>query len=132
MTGAGSGIGAASARAFADAGASVAVTDIDLAAAQTIAADIRGKGRSAIAVRLDVSKETDWIEALALVRGELGPVTVLHSNAALTSPEAYAADLGVVEVLFGREAQAHFLEVPPGRRLIFRQICLNSNLDKSV
>jgi NAD(P)-dependent dehydrogenase (short-subunit alcohol dehydrogenase family) len=98
VTGAGSGIGAASARAFADAGASVAVTDIDLAAAQTIAADIRGKGRSAIAVRLDVSKETDWIEALALVRGELGPVTVLHSNAALTSPEAYAADLGVVDL----------------------------------
>jgi len=46
--------------------------------------------------------------------------------------EVEAADLGVVEVLFGREAQAHFLEVPPGRRLIFRQICLNSNLDKSV
>ena len=98
VTGAGSGIGAASARALAEAGAAVAVTDIDLSAAKAVRAKILGEGFSAIAVRLDVAIEKDWTEALDVVRQQLGPVTVLHSNAALTSPEAYAADLGVVDL----------------------------------
>jgi NAD(P)-dependent dehydrogenase (short-subunit alcohol dehydrogenase family) len=98
VTGAGSGIGAASAAALAAAGAAVAVTDIDLDVAHQVVAGIVEQGQRAIAVALDVSAEGQWIEALALVRAELGPVTVLHSNAALTSAEFYAADLGVVDL----------------------------------
>lgn len=98
VTGAGSGIGAASAAALAEAGAAVAVTDIDLEAAQRVAAAIVDKGHSAVALRLDVADEAAWVAVLDEVRRVLGPVTVLHSNAALTSPEAYAADLGVVDL----------------------------------
>jgi len=98
VTGAGSGIGAASARALAEAGAAVAVTDIDLSSAEAVAARIRDKGHAAIAAYLDVASEQNWIHTLDIVARELGPVTVLHSNAALTSSEAYAADLGVVDL----------------------------------
>jgi NAD(P)-dependent dehydrogenase (short-subunit alcohol dehydrogenase family) len=98
VTGAGSGIGAASAAALAEAGAAVVVTDINLDAARLVAAGIADKGHRAIAVGLDVSLEAAWRDAIAAVHADLGPVTVLHSNAALTSPEIYAADLGVVDL----------------------------------
>lgn len=101
VTGAGSGIGAASAAKLASAGAAVAVTDIDLVAAQAVAVGIADNGYRAIAVRLDVADEAAWVTALDRIRRELGPVTVLHSNAALTSPEAYAADLGVADLDIG-------------------------------
>lgn len=101
VTGAGSGIGAASAAALAQAGAAVAVTDIDFVSAQTVAASIADDGHRAIAVRLNVADEADWVVALDHIRRELGPVTVLHSNAALTSPEVYASDLGVADLDIG-------------------------------
>ena len=92
VTGAGSGIGAASARALAEAGAAVAVTDIDLSAAKAVRAKILDEGFSAIAVRLDVAIEKDWTEALGVVRQQLGPITILHSNAALQTPEVMAVN----------------------------------------
>lgn len=98
VTGAGSGIGAASARALAGAGAAVAVTDIDVEAARRVAGEIGATGGRAVPLRLDVSVEEDWVDVLATTARELGPVTVLHSNAALTSPDAYAADLGVTDL----------------------------------
>lgn len=98
MTGAGSGIGAASARALAEAGAAVAVTDIDLSAAEAVGASIENAGHRAIVACLDVSSEDNWINAVNVVERELGPIQILHSNAALTSSEAYAADLGVVDL----------------------------------
>lgn len=101
VTGAGSGIGAASAMGLAEAGAAVAVTDIDLESARRVAAGISDKGFHATAVHLDVSEEEAWLAALALIRRELGPVTVLHGNAALTSAEAYAADLTVTDLDMG-------------------------------
>ncbi|GAA1268948.1 glucose 1-dehydrogenase [Pseudonocardia aurantiaca] len=98
VTGGGSGIGAASARALAAAGAAVAVTDLDEESARDVAERIGKDGGRAVAYRLDVSSEPDWVRTVAAVGEELGPITVLHSNAALTSPEAYAADLGVVDL----------------------------------
>ncbi|HEX4246242.1 MAG TPA: SDR family oxidoreductase [Pseudonocardia sp.] len=98
VTGAGSGIGAASAAALAGAGAAVAVTDIDLAAAEKVATGITERGGRAVTLRLDVASEPDWRAAVATATGQLGPVTVLHSNAALTSRADYAADLGVIDL----------------------------------
>jgi NAD(P)-dependent dehydrogenase (short-subunit alcohol dehydrogenase family) len=98
VTGAGSGIGAASAEALAAAGAAVAVTDLDEEAAQAVAARIGARGLRAVAHRLDVSIEDEWVRAVAAVTAELGAITVLHSNAALTSQHAYANDLGVVDL----------------------------------
>ncbi|OHV06924.1 SDR family NAD(P)-dependent oxidoreductase [Mycobacterium talmoniae] len=82
VTGAASGIGAASSRALATAGAAVAVTDVDIDAATAVAAAIKQTGGQALALRLDVAEEQQWATAIATVRDQLGPVTVLHSNAA--------------------------------------------------
>ena len=98
VTGAGAGIGAASAAALAEAGAAVAVTDIDLAAAEKVATGIVERGHRALALRLDVASEPEWRTAVAAATAQLGPITVLHSNAALTSRADYAADLDVVNL----------------------------------
>jgi NAD(P)-dependent dehydrogenase (short-subunit alcohol dehydrogenase family) len=82
VTGAASGIGAASSRALAQAGAAVAVTDVDIDSASAVAAAIEETGGRALALRLDVAEERQWASAIATVRDRLGPVTVLHSNAA--------------------------------------------------
>lgn len=98
VTGAGSGIGAASAAALAGEGAAVAVTDVNVQSARTVAAKLVADGHRAVALHLDVSSEPHWRHAVDQASAELGPITVLHSNAALTSPQAYAADLGVVDL----------------------------------
>lgn len=98
VTGGGSGIGAASAAAMANAGATVAVTDVDAGAAKAVATAISESGGLAVSRALDVASEDDWVRTVEAVRAEFGPVRVLHSNAALTSREAYAADLGVVDL----------------------------------
>ena len=58
VTGGGSGIGAAICRALAAAGATVAVTDLQGAAAECVAAEIRGSGGQALAWDFDVSDHT--------------------------------------------------------------------------
>lgn len=98
VTGAGSGIGAASAAAMARAGAAVVVTDLDVASARAVADRITADGGRARAFRLDVTQEADWIGALERTSDELGTVTVLHSNAALTTRDAFTGDRGVVEL----------------------------------
>ena len=55
VTGAGAGIGRASALALARAGARVAVNDLDAAAAERVAQEIRDAGGTALAVPFDVS-----------------------------------------------------------------------------
>lgn len=82
VTGAASGIGAASAQALAEAGAAIAVTDVNIDSAEAVAAAIERTGGRALALRLDVADEEHWAAAMPAVRARLGPVTVLHSNAA--------------------------------------------------
>ena len=82
VTGAQQGIGAAIARALATDGADVAITWLDdEAAAEAVAADVRGCGRRALLVRADVARLAD-IEAMteATVRG-LGAPDILVNNA---------------------------------------------------
>ena len=98
VTGGGSGIGAASSRALAGAGARVVVTDIDLAAAESVAAGITVAGGHARGLPLDVAEESAWVEAVAEVAAEWGPVTILHSNAAPTGGDFMNRDLDVLNV----------------------------------
>ncbi len=94
VTGAGSGIGEASALALADAGAKVVVTDIDGDTAAATARLITDAGGIAVATVLDIAREADWADAVALARRELGaPVTALHNNAALTGGPVMDKDL---------------------------------------
>jgi NAD(P)-dependent dehydrogenase (short-subunit alcohol dehydrogenase family) len=98
VTGAGSGIGAATARALAARGAAVAVTDLVGEAAERVTKAIEQDGGRAVAHTLDVVDEDAWVAAVASIEAELGPVTVLHGNAAPTSGEVINRDLDVLSI----------------------------------
>jgi len=84
ITGGGSGIGAAMCAAFAREGAAVAVTDLNLNAANQIAADIQAGGGSAAAYGFDVS-DTAGVEAAAdAIEARLGPIAIWVNNAGVS------------------------------------------------
>jgi len=60
VTGAGRGIGKGIATAFAEAGADVACVDQNAESAHTVAEEVRGTGRRALAVACDVREKTRW------------------------------------------------------------------------
>ncbi|MFC4948067.1 SDR family NAD(P)-dependent oxidoreductase [Pseudonocardia sp. GCM10023141] len=97
VTGAGSGIGAACATGLAAAGAAVLVTDIDGDAAARVAAKINAGGGRAVAERLDVADEAQWVAVVGNAAFDV-PITVLHNNAAITGGPAMAGDLDVVRI----------------------------------
>lgn len=88
VTGAGSGIGRAVARNLADAGAAVALAARSLDRLETAAEDIRTRGGQAIAVRCDVTSESQVLAMFDEVEAEMGPVDVLVNNAATLSSAA--------------------------------------------
>jgi 3-hydroxybutyrate dehydrogenase len=81
VTGAASGIGKEIACTFARAGATVVIADLDLAGANAVAAHLRGDGRKAMAVAMDVTDEIQVDAAMAEVVGAYGRIDVLVSNA---------------------------------------------------
>jgi len=75
VTGAGSGIGAATARRFAQEGASVILADIDAAAVERVASELREGGHRASAIRCDVASVEDTAAPIlceVLASGRLG------------------------------------------------------------
>ena len=82
VTGGASGLGAATAEAFAAAGAKVALLDLNLAAAEQLAARIGG-----IAVKCDVTDEASAIDALSEVQKKYGVGRVLMSCAGVGPPK---------------------------------------------
>ena len=81
VTGAASGIGRQVAMAFAEEGARVAVADIDQAAVEATAADIRKKGGEAHAFTLDVVKPDAVRDFMAGAESVLGRLDVLANCA---------------------------------------------------
>jgi NAD(P)-dependent dehydrogenase (short-subunit alcohol dehydrogenase family) len=98
VTGGGGGIGGATARALAREGAAVLVVDINEAAAQSVADDIRDSGGNAAAVSADLSEEGEVVAAIDVARKQFGRLDVLHNNAALTDSEFLKADTAVTEL----------------------------------
>jgi 2-hydroxycyclohexanecarboxyl-CoA dehydrogenase len=84
VTGAGSGIGRAIAQRLAEDGHAVAVLDLDEAAAEAVAGELREKGHEAVACGVDVSDRPQVTAAVQRVREALGPVLVLVNNAGLS------------------------------------------------
>jgi 3-hydroxybutyrate dehydrogenase len=83
VTGAASGIGKRIAEVLADNGAHIAIADINQAAADAAAAEIRKRGVKATAVLMDVTNE-DQVEAgVAKTVADLGSVDILVSNAGI-------------------------------------------------
>lgn len=81
VTGGASGIGLAIARRLGRDGARVAVFDLNSADAEAAAGKIRADGGSAIAVEADVADRDSVDRAVAEVRSQFGPVTILVNNA---------------------------------------------------
>jgi len=81
VTGGGGGIGGATSRRFAAEGAKVAVYDMNLAAAQKIATEIRAAGGRAAAFQCDITDRAQVDAAVAATQAQLGPVAVLVNNA---------------------------------------------------
>jgi 3-oxoacyl-[acyl-carrier protein] reductase len=84
ITGGGRGIGAATARTFGVHGAAVAITDMDLSAAETVAAEIKECGGKAIAIGCNVTSRAEVEEAVARTVSEFGTVHILAAIAGIT------------------------------------------------
>lgn len=80
VTGGGKGIGASTVRAYLREGARVAIFDLDLEAAEQIAADTTGE---CLAVRCDVAKNTDIEAGFERVFDAFGGVDILVNNAGI-------------------------------------------------
>lgn len=81
VTGGGGGIGGAACRRFAKEGARVAVFDMNLEAAQRVAADIAESGGKAVAFKCDITNRAEVDAAVTATETQLGPVGVLVNNA---------------------------------------------------
>lgn len=89
VTGASRGIGAATARLAARRGWDVAINYArDLAAAEAVAADVRGAGRRAVLVRADVADPAAVKAMFLRVDSELGRLTDLVNNAGIVDASA--------------------------------------------
>ena len=85
VTGAAAGIGAEICRQFADEGMAVGVLDLKLDAAQSVVDEITAKGGKALALAADVSDRGQVEAAVARLREEFGPITVLVNNAGISA-----------------------------------------------
>lgn len=103
VTGAARGIGRVTALALADAGADVAVADVDEAVRETAAA-VRERGRESAWATFDVASHEAVRDGVARLRGALGDLDVLVSNAGIVShiapllemtPEGWERELAV-------------------------------------
>lgn len=81
VTGGGGGIGGATCRRLALEGAKVAVFDMNLEAAQRVAADIQSAGGTAAAYKCDITDRVGVDAAVAATEAQLGPIDVLINNA---------------------------------------------------
>ncbi len=84
VTGGSQGIGRATALALAEAGADVAVMARSLDKCEAVAEEIKTLGRRALAVPGDLGSEDDIKAAVAKVAAELGAISILVNNAAIT------------------------------------------------
>lgn len=81
VTGGGGGIGSAVCKRLAQEGAHVAVLDLNLAAAEETAAQIRAAGGCALAVHCDITQRPSVDAAVAAIELQAGPLDGLVNNA---------------------------------------------------
>ncbi|HEU0207221.1 MAG TPA: SDR family oxidoreductase [Pseudolysinimonas sp.] len=124
ITGGGSGIGAAIAAGMAREGAAVAVADLNLEAAQKVAAQIVADGGLAIATHVDVSDRAAVAAGIAATVAEFGRLDAYFNNAGVNSPMPFLEisednflflmRINALSVLIGtQEAAKQFLAQEP-------------------
>ena len=83
VTGAAHGMGETTARLFAKEGAQVVLADVDADGAK-VAAELSAGGARAAFVRLDISQETQWAEAVRVTIAQFGRLDILVNNAGVS------------------------------------------------
>ena len=96
ITGGGAGIGRSICLAMARSGARIAVLNLDRAAAELVAAEVRVLGTEAIAVSASVADPAGVRDAVATVRDALGNIDILVNNAGI-SGNSPTLDLDVAQ-----------------------------------
>ncbi len=86
VTGGAKGIGYGIAFRFAEAGANVLVADVDEVAANNAVGELRAKGWTAEALKVDVSNESDVKVMIAACKDTFGSVDILVNNAGIYPP----------------------------------------------
>jgi NAD(P)-dependent dehydrogenase (short-subunit alcohol dehydrogenase family) len=89
ITGASSGLGRHFAQVFARSGAGVILAARRVDALEELAADIKSRGGSALALRLDVLCVESVREAIASASRDFGPINILVNNSGVTSSEEF-------------------------------------------
>lgn len=108
VLGAGGGLGGAIARPLAREGAQVALADIDLAAAERVASEIRATGAKALALQWDLGDLAVIETHIAQIESELGPVDVLVNNTGGPPPTPVS---GQSSALWSKHFQSMVLSV---------------------
>lgn len=85
VTGAARGIGASAARELADAGASIVLTDVLDAEGKALADELRGAGRQATYLHLDVADEKQWRDVVDAAVTLYGRLDILVNNAGIAT-----------------------------------------------
>ena len=93
VTGAGSGMGLATARAFAAAGAAVTLADAKEDAVRSAARELVAAGHKALAVRCDVTDDTQVAAMIDRTVAEFGRLDAAFNNAGIMTPAVELADV---------------------------------------
>ncbi len=93
VTGGASGIGAATVRRLARAGFALAVADVDEDRAQAVANEVAARGRSALPVAVDVSREASVCAMVTAVLKRYGRIDVLVNSAGVAGQAASSWEL---------------------------------------
>ncbi|WP_233889582.1 SDR family oxidoreductase [Paraburkholderia flagellata] len=108
VLGAGGGLGGAIARTLASEGVQIAVADIDGAAAETVAEELRCTGARALALTWDLADLASIDAHVSRIESELGPVDILVNNTGGPPPTPVA---GQAPELWTRHFQSMVLSV---------------------
>lgn len=128
ITGAASGIGLGLAAGLAAVGARVRLSDVDGAACEAAAAALRGAGRDAVAVQLDV-RDTDAFEsAFGSAWRDMGRIDLLFNNAGIgaaadardMTPELWrrVVDINLMGVMNGCQAAWQRMAIAGGGQVV--------------
>jgi len=90
VTGAAGGLGSEIARAFVADGAHVIVADIHEDAGAALAAELRGRSEF---LKLDVTDESDWLNAIQFAQNLVGGLDILINNAGFFQPNVSFEDM---------------------------------------
>ncbi len=93
VSGGGSGIGAETAKILAAGGASVVLSDVNLAAAESVAAEIVKEGGQAAVFRADVANPEDAEATVEFAKKTYGGLNLAFNNAGIVGAEKYVGDL---------------------------------------